>query len=392
MRPLQAAVGEHEVVVVNAIPESTPINLFGLDRSGLEALFASIGEKPFRAVQVMQWIHQRGIRDFAQMTDLSKTLRARLQENSVLRVPEERLQQQAQDGTRKWLLQVDSANSIETVYIPEDDRATLCVSSQVGCALNCQFCATARQGFNRNLSVAEIIGQLWLAEHSLRTQGLRGEGPHGRVISNVVMMGMGEPLLNFENVVTALQMMMDDYAYGLSWRRITLSTAGVVPAIDRLREVCPVNLAVSLHAPTDALRDELVPLNRKYPIRALLDACRRYVGKDTRRRITFEYVLLKDVNDRPQHARALVKLLETVPAKLNLIPFNPFAQSGYACSTPEAIDQFRTILMNAGLITMTRKTRGEEIDAACGQLAGKIQDRSSRTRKLEQRALTEALV
>jgi len=377
--------------VVNAIQESTPINLFGLDRPGLEALFASIGEKPFRAMQVMQWIHQRGVTDFAQMTDLSKTLRARLQENSVLRVPEERLQQQAQDGTRKWLLQVDSANSIETVYIPEDDRATLCVSSQVGCALNCQFCATARQGFNRNLSVAEIIGQLWLAEHSLRTQGLRGEGPHGRVISNVVMMGMGEPLLNFENVVTALQMMMDDYGYGLSWRRITLSTAGVVPAIDRLREVCPVNLAVSLHAPDDELRNQLVPLNRKYPIRALLDACRRYVGKDTRRRITFEYVLLKDVNDSPRHARALVKLLETVPAKLNLIPFNPFAQSGYACSTAEAMDKFRTILMNAGLITMTRKTRGEEIDAACGQLAGKIQDRSSRTRKLEQRTSAEAL-
>jgi len=239
--------------------------------------------------------------------------------------------------------------------------------------------------------VAEIIGQLWLAEHSLRTQGLRGEGPHGRVISNVVMMGMGEPLLNFENVVTALQMMMDDYGYGLSWRRITLSTAGVVPAIDRLREVCPVNLAVSLHAPDDELRNQLVPLNRKYPIRALLDACRRYVGKDTRRRITFEYVLLKDVNDSPRHARALVKLLETVPAKLNLIPFNPFAQSGYACSTAEAMDKFRTILMNAGLITMTRKTRGEEIDAACGQLAGKIQDRSSRTRKLEQRTSAEAL-
>jgi 23S rRNA (adenine2503-C2)-methyltransferase len=364
-----------------SVAETEPVNLFGLDQTGMQTFFVEHGEKPFRATQVLKWIHQQGLTDFQAMTNISKTLRQHLSEVSVLNAPEEIVCQVSQDGTRKWLLQVDKGNAIETVLIPEDDRNTLCVSSQVGCALDCQFCSTARQGFNRNLSVAEIVGQLWLAEHSLRREQHMQEQGGARVISNIVLMGMGEPLLNFDNVITALKLMMDDNAYGLSWRRITLSTAGVVPALERLREQCHVNLALSLHAPDDDLRNELVPLNKKYPIKDVIEACRRYVEGENRRRITVEYVLLKGVNDTPQHARALIKVLRHLPSKVNLIPFNPFPNSGFERSTPQTIEKFRDILMQADLITVTRKTRGEDIDAACGQLAGKVQDRSRRERR-----------
>lgn len=368
---------------------SQAVNLFGLDPQAMQAFFLAQGEKPFRAAQLLKWIHQQGLTDFHSMSNISKSLRQHLSQVSVLNAPQEITCQVSQDGTRKWLLQVDQGNAIETVLIPEDDRNTLCISSQVGCALDCQFCATARQGFNRNLSVAEIVGQLWLAEHSLRRhtdpaaelENPPESGAAQRMISNVVFMGMGEPLLNLDNVISALRLMMDDNAYGLSWRRITLSTAGVVPALERLHQQCPVNLALSLHAPDDDLRNELVPLNKKYPIKAVIEACRRYIGEDNRRRITVEYVLLKGVNDTPQHARALIKVLRRLPSKVNLIPFNPFPQSGFTCSSPQAINQFRDILMQANLMTVTRKTRGDDIDAACGQLAGKVQDRSRRERR-----------
>lgn len=383
LQPTAAHVGDIHVEGEGThVGEPLRINLFGLDATAMQAFFVAHGEKPFRATQVLKWIHQQGLTDFQAMSNISKPLRQRLGEVSVLNAPQEITCQVSQDGTRKWLLQVDQGNAIETVLIPEEERNTLCVSSQVGCALDCQFCSTARQGFNRNLSVAEIVGQLWLAEHSLRReQGSQAQSGASRMISNIVLMGMGEPLLNFDNVVTALQLMMDDNAYGLSWRRITLSTAGVVPALERLREQCPVNLALSLHAPDDDLRDELVPLNKKYPIKAVIEACRHYIGEDNRRRITVEYVLLKGVNDTPQHARALVKVLRRLPSKVNLIPFNPFAHSGFERSTSQATHQFRDILMQAGLMTVTRKTRGDDIDAACGQLAGKVQDRSRRERR-----------
>ena len=347
------------------------INLLDLDLNGLQAFFASIGEKPFRATQVMKWIHQQGVVDFDAMTNLSKALRLRLKEVACINIPKVETMQTSQDGTRKWLLKLDNGNSIETVFIPEDDRGTLCISSQVGCALDCSFCATAQQGFNRNLTVAEIIGQLWLAEHTLRSEMEKDE----RVISNVVMMGMGEPLTNFNNVVQSMNLMMNDFCYGLSRRRVTLSTAGIVPALLRLKEQSPVSLAVSLHAANDSLRDQLVPINKKYPLNQLIAACREYVEDDNRRHITFEYVMLKDINDNPSHARDLVKLLKGISAKINLIPFNPFPQSHYQRSTPETIEIFRDILIKAGLVTITRKTRGDDIDAACGQLAGKVINR-----------------
>jgi 23S rRNA (adenine2503-C2)-methyltransferase len=287
------------------------------------------------------------------------------------------VEQISEDGTRKWLIDVGADNSVETVFIPEDDRGTLCVSSQVGCALECTFCSTGRQGFNRNLKVSEIIGQLWLANKAL------GRDPRGeRVISNVVMMGMGEPLANFDNVVTALNLMLDDSAYGLSRRRVTVSTSGLVPAMDRLREACPVALAVSLHAPNDGLRDQIVPINRKYPLAQLMAACLRYLEKAPRDFVTFEYVMLDGVNDTPEHARQLLQLVKDVPCKFNLIPFNPFPNSGYATSKPEHIRRFRDILMQAGHVVTTRKTRGEDIDAACGQLAGNVQDKTRRTHKI----------
>lgn len=345
--------------------------MLGLEPAALQQFFVSLGEKPFRASQVLKWVHQLGVDDFQAMTNLSKGLRTQLAEAAEVHTPEVVTEQQAQDGTRKWLLKLDSGNSIETVFIPEQGRGTLCVSSQVGCALNCTFCATGAQGFNRNLTAAEIIGQLWTASRYLG-------GVRARAITNVVLMGMGEPLLNFDNVVKAMRLMLDDLAYGLSWRRVTLSTAGMVPAIDRLREECPVNLAVSLHAPNDELRDELVPLNRKYPLEMLLDACRRYTHADARRRITFEYVMLDGVNDSPAHARQLIRILQGVPAKINLIPFNSFPGTQYHRSPQEVIDRFRDVLLAAGLMTVTRKTRGDDIAAACGQLAGQVADRSKR--------------
>ncbi len=354
------------------------LNLLGLDRGGLESFFVSIGEKPFRASQLMQWVYQRGVSDFAGMSDISKGLRARLEETAELRLPEIIREQASRDGTVKWLLRVDGGNAVETVFIPETDRGTLCISSQVGCTLNCSFCSTARQGYNRDLSTAEIIAQVLIAQRTLIQRGV-GERP----VTNVVLMGMGEPLLNFDNVVPAIRLMLDDHAFGLSKRRVTLSTAGVVPMLDRLREACPVSLAVSLHATTDALRDELVPLNRKYPLSELLAACRRYVDCQPRRRVTFEYVMLKGINDSVAEARALVKLLRDVPSKVNLIPFNPFPGTTYETSEQVAIDRFRDVLMKAGITTVTRRTRGEDIDAACGQLAGKVMDRTRRSERLK---------
>jgi len=350
------------------------INLLDLNRVDMEAFFLDRGEKAFRATQVLKWLHQYGVTGFDEMTNLGKALRAKLAEHAEIRAPEVVIDQRSADGTHKWLLRLDSGNSVETVFIPERGRGTLCVSSQVGCALECSFCSTGRQGFNRNLSVAEIIGQVWVANKAL------GRDPKGeRIISNVVLMGMGEPLLNFDNVVKAMDLMMDDFAYGLSKRRVTLSTSGVVPALENLKQTSDVALALSLHAPNDALRDELVPLNRKYPIREVLDACTRYIGSlDSRRKITMEYVMLDGVNDTDQHARELVKLLRNVPAKVNLIPFNPFPETQYRRSTPERIDRFRDILQKGGLITITRKTRGDDIDAACGQLVGKVMDRTKR--------------
>jgi len=352
------------------------INLLGMDRRAMEDYFVGIGEKPFRAAQVLQWLHHYGVNDFDAMTNIGKELRARLKELATIDLPEVVSDQVAEDGTRKWLLRLHDGNCIETVFIPEDDRGTLCVSSQVGCTLNCTFCSTGHQGFSRNLSAAEIIAQLRVANLAL------GRDPKGeRIVTNVVMMGMGEPLLNFDNVITAMNLMLDDLAYGLSKRRVTLSTAGVIPMLERLHDLCPVSLAVSLHAPNDALRDVLVPLNKKYPIAELLAACKRYVADEPRRRVTFEYVMLAGVNDSVEHARELVKLLRDVPCKINLIPFNAFPDTRYTRSDKATIDQFREILMDAGLMTMTRKTRGDDIDAACGQLAGRVQDRTRRSQR-----------
>jgi 23S rRNA (adenine2503-C2)-methyltransferase len=355
---------------------STPatVNLLGLDREGLLAFFAGLGEKPFRAAQVMQWLHQYGVDDFSLMTNLSKALRARLAETAEIRGPSVKLDQLAADGTRKWLFELADGNCIESVFIPEEGRGTLCISSQVGCTLNCTFCATGAQGFNRDLTAAEIVGQMWQANRLLGGNN----GQENRVITNVVFMGMGEPLLNFDSVLTSIHVLLDDMAYGLSRRRVTVSTAGMVPLIDRLREEVSVSLAVSLHAPNDELRTEIVPLNKKYPIAELLDACRRYCENDPHRRVTFEYVMLDGVNDSVTHARQLARLLQDVPSKVNLIPFNPFPHTRYKRSSQQAIDTFRDIMYESGLMTITRKTRGDDIDAACGQLAGQIQDRTGR--------------
>jgi 23S rRNA (adenine2503-C2)-methyltransferase len=349
--------------------------LLDFDLAGLTRYFADdLGEKPFRAKQVMRWMHQMGAQDFADMTDLAKSLREKLQQVAVIQPPRILSEHRSADGTVKWLIDTGTGNAVETVFIPENDRGTLCISSQVGCALACTFCSTGRQGFNRNLAVSEIIGQLWLANRAL---GRDRKGD--RLISNVVMMGMGEPLTNFDNVVTALHIMLDDHAYGLSRRRVTVSTSGIVPAMDRLREACPVALAVSLHAPNDALRDEIVPINQKYPLRELMAACERYLESAPRDFITFEYVMLDGVNDTPAHARALIALVRDVPCKFNLIPFNPFPDSCYDRSPPESIRRFRDILVEAGYVVTTRKTRGDDIDAACGQLAGRVQDKTKRT-------------
>lgn len=366
--------------------EPSTINLMGLDRPGMTRYFEGLGEKSFRASQVLKWIHQSGVTDFQDMTNLSKSLRQTLGEQAEVSLPRIISDRQSADGTRKWLLAVDTisggpdpANAVEMVFIPEESRGTLCVSSQAGCSLNCSFCATGRQGFNRDLDSAEIVGQLWLAKFLLAEQYQTED----RIVSNVVMMGMGEPLLNFDNVVAGMNIMQDDFCFGLSRRRITLSTAGVVPGIDRLREVCPVSLAVSLHAPTDALRDELVPLNKKYPIDVLLSACRRYVEDSPRSRITFEYIMLEDVNDSIEQARQLAKLLEDVPSKVNLIPYNAVSGINYNRSSSNRIRRFQDVLMQAGVMTTTRKTRGDDIEAACGQLAGKIVDRTRRSARLQ---------
>ena len=355
---------------------ATKVNLLGLDREGLETFFIGLGEKRFRATQLLKWIYQLDVDDFESMSNIAKALRRRLGELAEIREPTVVTDRLSSDGTRKWVLRLDDGNAVETVFIPEEDRGTLCVSSQVGCSLDCGFCSTARQGYNRNLTSAEIIAQLRIASRLLE-RDRRGD----RAVTNVVLMGMGEPLLNFDNAVSAMHIMLDDNAYGLSKRRITLSTAGVVPAIDRLSEVCGVSLAISLHATNDELRDRIVPINRKYPIAALLDACRRYTAIDGRRRITVEYIMLAGVNDSVAEAHELVRLLRGIPVKLNLIPFNPFPGSGFERSSPRAQEAFRKVLIDAGLTTITRKTRGDDIDAACGQLAGQVMDRTRRQQR-----------
>jgi 23S rRNA (adenine2503-C2)-methyltransferase len=358
------------------------VNLLDFDVESLTAWFAQQGERPFRARQLSRWIHRFGVDDFGQMTDVAKSLRAKLADLAEIRGPQPLRDSTAHDGTRKWLLDVGNGNAVETVFIPEANRGTLCISSQVGCALECSFCSTGKQGFNRNLSTAEIIGQLWHANRMLGAVKQPGVDDSGeRVISNVVMMGMGEPLANLDNVSAALRLMLDDHAYGLSRRRVTVSTAGLVPAIDRLRDSVPVALAVSLHAPTDALRDELVPINRKYPLAELMAACRRYLEKAPRDFITFEYVLLAGINDSDAAAHALLQLTRAVPCKFNLIPFNPFPGSDYRRPTAERVRRFQEILMNADVVATVRKTRGDGIDAACGQLAGQVQDRTRRGAK-----------
>ena len=352
-------------------------NLLDLDIEGLAAFCERLGEKRFRATQLFRWIHQHGASDFSHMTDLAKSLRDKLPSVACVQPLTVLSEQSSTDGTIKWLFDVGQGNAVETVFIPEDDRGTLCISSQAGCAVGCRFCSTGHQGFSRNLTTGEIIAQLWFAEHFLRRQ----RGTSDRVISNVVMMGMGEPLQNYAALLPALRTMLDDHAYGLSRRRVTVSTSGVVPMIDRLAADCPVALAVSLHAPNDALRDDLVPLNRKYPLAELLDACNRYLPAAPRDFITFEYCMLDGVNDQPEHAMQLVDLVRThggrgVACKLNLIPFNPFPASGLLRSKPEQVRAFAKILADAGIVTTVRKTRGDDIAAACGQLAGDVQDRT----------------
>ena len=354
-----------------------PTNLLGLPREELRGFFAALGEKPFRADQVLKWIHHRHTTDFGAMTDLGKALRARLDELAEIRAPEVVSDRVSEDGTRKWLFRVDSGNCVETVYIPDGHRGTLCVSSQVGCALGCTFCATAQQGFNRNLHASEIVGQLWAVTRILADSGHVGPDITPD-ITNVVLMGMGEPLLNLDNVLPALELMLDDLGFGLARKRVTLSTAGVVPGIRALARRCPVSLAVSLHAPDDALRNVLVPINRKYPIDVLLAACREFADALPRQKITFEYVMLDQVNDTPEHAHRLARRLDGLPAKVNLIPFNSFHGTQYRRSPATTIDRFRDVLLAAGVMTITRKTRGDDIDAACGQLAGRVAPRAPR--------------
>jgi 23S rRNA (adenine2503-C2)-methyltransferase len=350
------------------------VNLLDFDAEGLTAWFAGQGEKPFRAKQVQRWIHRSGVADFDAMTDIARSLREMLKAKAVVAPPAIVSDRLSDDGTRKFLVDVGNGNAVETVFIPEDGRGTLCISTQAGCALDCAFCSTGKQGFNRNLTVAEIIGQLWQANNALGAV-------HGdeRVISNVVLMGMGEPLANFDNSVAALRLMLDDNAYGLSRRRVTVSTSGLVPVMDRLGDECPVALAVSLHAPNDKLRDQLVPINQKYPLKELMAACRRYLDKAPRDFITFEYIMLDGINDSDAHARELLALVKSVHCKFNLIPFNPFPGSPFRRSPAERVRRFADILLQANVVTTTRKTRGDDIDAACGQLAGQVQDKTRRT-------------
>lgn len=364
---------------------SIQTNLLGLDRQQLEAQVAEWGNRPFRARQLLRWMHQRGETDFEQMTDLARAFRAQLSACAQVGVPSPSELQQSSDGTLKWLFDVGNNNAIEAVFIPEEDRGTLCISSQAGCTVGCPFCSTGHQGFNRNLSAAEIIGQLWYAEQFLQKnpQGARVAAertepfePGMRAVTNVVMMGMGEPLLNYKPVVSALRLMLDDHAYGLSRRRVTVSTSGVVPMIERLAQDCPVALAVSLHAPNDALRDRLVPLNKKHPLAELLDACNYYLQFAPRDFITFEYVMLAGINDQPEHARELLQIARQVNCKFNLIPYNPFPGTRLRCSDKQTIRDFAARLADDGVVATVRKTRGDDIAAACGQLAGDIEDRT----------------
>ena len=354
------------------------VNLIGLSPSKLEAFFEELGEKRFRATQVLKWIHQQGASSFDEMTNISKALRERLAEVAEIREPEVVLEKISKDETRKWVIRMDGGSAIEMVLIPEGDRRTLCISSQVGCSLDCSFCSTGKQGFNRNLSTAEIVGQLRVAIRSFGPFDPSGD----RRVSNIVLMGMGEPLMNFDAVVDALELFMEDNAYGLSKRRVTLSTAGVVPAIDKLSEVTDVSLAISLHAPNNELRDQLVPINRRYPIEQLMDSVKRYFSKLADRRVaTIEYTLISGINDQPEHARELVKLLKQVPCKLNLIPFNPFPNSDYKRPSEDAIQRFKMEMLKGKILTTVRRTRGDDVDAACGQLVGQVQDRTRRSQK-----------
>lgn len=357
--------------------DSSRVNLLGLSPAQLVEFFESIGEKKFRATQVMKWIHQQGVTDILEMTNISKSLREKLADIAEIRPPEVISEHLSKDGTRKWLIRVEGGSAVECVFIPEDDRGTLCVSSQVGCSLDCSFCSTGKQGFNRDLTSAEIIGQVWMAAKRFDSLG----GKQRRVISNVVMMGMGEPLMNFDNVVASMQLMLDDNAYGLSKRRVTLSTAGVVPQLDRLADYVDVSLAISLHAPNDELRNQLVPINRKYPIKEFLRSAQDYIDRmpDTHRKVTVEYTLIREVNDRAEHAEELAVLLKDFPCKINLIPFNPFEQSDYEQVSGNALKRFRDILHRAGHIVTVRTTRGDDIDAACGQLAGAVNDKTKRS-------------
>lgn len=360
------------------------VNLLDFDAEGLKEFCASIGEKPFRAKQLERWIHRRGVSDFSQMTDLAKSFRAKLPEIAEIRAPQILRDKTASDGTRKWLLDAGQGNAVEMVFIPEENRGTLCISTQAGCAMNCLFCSTGKQGFNRNLKTSEIIGQLWIAEHTLRRdRGISDENE--RVISNVVLMGMGEPLQNLDAVVPALKLMLDDNAYGLSRRRVTVSTSGLVRQIDKLAERCPVALAVSLHAPNDTLRDRIMPINRKHPLEDLLAACKRYLKVAPRDFITFEYIMIGGVNDSLKEAEELIKLTRDVPCKFNLIPFNPFPESGLKRSEPDAVKAFAQKLNDAGIVCTVRKVRGDDIDAACGQLAGEIKDRTRLAEKRRDR-------
>ncbi|WP_415911544.1 23S rRNA (adenine(2503)-C(2))-methyltransferase RlmN [Neptuniibacter sp. QD37_11] len=354
------------------------VNLLGLSPTKMEAFFEEIGEKKFRATQVLKWIHQLGASDFEEMTNISKALRQKLAEVAEIREPEVLMEKTSKDGTRKWVIRTEGGSSVEAVLIPDGERKTLCVSSQVGCSLDCSFCSTGKQGFNSNLTAAEIIGQLRIAIRSYGDYNTTSQ----RVVSNVVMMGMGEPLMNFENVVDAMTLMMEDNAYCLSKRRVTLSTAGVVPAIDKLKDVTDVSLAVSLHAPNDDLRDILVPINRRYPIKELVAACNRYLENlNDKRVITVEYTLINGVNDKPEHAKQLLKILRKMPSKLNLIPFNPFPNSGYERPSEERIVAFKEVIVHGGIVTTVRRTRGDEIDAACGQLVGQVADKTRRSQK-----------
>jgi 23S rRNA (adenine2503-C2)-methyltransferase len=366
------------------------VNLLGMSRKKLEDYLVSIGEKPFRAQQILKWIHHSGIDNFEEMTNLGKPLRAKLQELAEIRPPNVVKQLNSKDGTRKWAVEVGGNNLVETVFIPDGQRGTLCVSSQVGCSLDCSFCATGKQGFMRDLTASEIIGQVWLAIKSY--DGFKNDNK--RVVTNVVMMGMGEPLLNFDNVVDAMSLMLDDFGYGLSKRRVTLSTSGVVPMLDKLGDVSQVSLAISLHAPNDALRSQLVPINKKYPIAELLAACQRYLDKqqDTHRVVTIEYTLIAGVNDGLDHARELAEVLRVLPCKVNLIPFNPFSLSDYTRPSKNAINRFWEVMTQAGYVTTVRTPRGDDIDAACGQLAGQVQDRTKRSERHRQRAESEQVV